>query len=70
MEEITVLLADDHVLLRQGTRELLEREEDLKVIGEAGDGEEAARLALQDIAAAARAYQLAKEKGASSEVGF
>lgn len=48
MEEITVLLADDHVLLRQGTRELLEREEDLKVVGEAGDGEEAVRLA-QDL---------------------
>ena len=70
MEEITVLLADDHVLLRQGTRELLEREQDLKVIGEAGDGEEAVRLALQEVAAAARAYQLAKEKGVSSEVGF
>lgn len=48
MEEITVLLADDHVLLRQGTRELLEREDDLKVIGEAGDGEEAVHLA-QDL---------------------
>jgi NarL family two-component system response regulator LiaR len=45
VEEITILLADDHVLLRQGTRELLEREEDLEVIGEAGDGEEAVRLA-------------------------
>jgi DNA-binding NarL/FixJ family response regulator len=48
VEEITVLLADDHVLLRQGTRELLEREDDLKVIGEAGDGEEAVHLA-QDL---------------------
>ena len=48
MEEITVLLADDHVLVRQGTRELLEHEEDIKVIGEAGDGEEAARL-TQDL---------------------
>ena len=45
MKEITILLADDHVLLRQGTRELLEREKDLEVIGEAGDGEEAVRLA-------------------------
>jgi len=48
VEEITILLADDHVLLRQGTRELLEREQDLKVVGEAGDGEEAVRLA-QDL---------------------
>lgn len=45
MEKINILLADDHVLVRQGTRELLEREADLKVVGEAGDGEEAIRLA-------------------------
>jgi DNA-binding NarL/FixJ family response regulator len=44
VENITIVLADDHVLLRQGTRELLEREEDLEVVGEAGDGEEAVRL--------------------------
>jgi NarL family two-component system response regulator LiaR len=41
---IRILLADDHVLVRQGTRELLEREGDLKVVAEAGDGEEAVRL--------------------------
>jgi two-component system, NarL family, response regulator LiaR len=46
MEKIRVLLADDHVLVRQGTRELLEREEDIKVVGEAGDGEEAVQLAV------------------------
>lgn len=45
MEKIRVLLADDHVLVRQGTRELLEQEEDIEVVGEAGDGEEAVRLA-------------------------
>ena len=44
MENITILLADDHVLLRQGTRELLEREDDMTVVGEAGDGDEAVRL--------------------------
>jgi NarL family two-component system response regulator LiaR len=44
MENITILLADDHVLVRQGTRELLEREDDMKVVGEAGDGEEAVAL--------------------------
>ena len=43
--KIRILLADDHVILRQGTRELIQREEDLEVIGEAGDGEEAVRLA-------------------------
>jgi DNA-binding NarL/FixJ family response regulator len=41
---IRVLLADDHDLVREGTRELLEREEDLVVVAEAGDGEEAVRL--------------------------
>jgi DNA-binding NarL/FixJ family response regulator len=45
MDKIRILLADDHVVVRQGTRELLEREEDLEVVAEAGDGEEAVRLA-------------------------
>lgn len=45
MDKIKVLLADDHVLVRQGTRELLEREQDIEVVAEAGDGEEAVRLA-------------------------
>lgn len=45
MNKIRILLADDHVLVRQGTRELLEREEDLEVVAEAGDGEEAVQLA-------------------------
>lgn len=45
MDRIRILLADDHVLVRQGTRELLEQEEDLTVVAEAGDGEEAVRLA-------------------------
>ena len=44
MHKITVLLADDHDLVREGTRELLEREKDLLVVAEAGDGEEAVRL--------------------------
>lgn len=45
MDKIRILLADDHVLVRQGTRELLEKEEDMEVVAEAGDGEEAVRLA-------------------------
>jgi len=45
MGKIRVLLADDHVVVRQGTRELLERESDMEVVAEAGDGEEAVRLA-------------------------
>jgi len=47
MNTIKILLAEDHVVVRQGTRQLLEREQDLDVIGEAGDGEEAVRLASQ-----------------------
>jgi len=35
---IKIFLADDHELVRQGIRALLEREADIKVIGEAGDG--------------------------------
>lgn len=45
MSKIRILLADDHAVVRQGTRELLTREADLEVVAEAGDGEEAVRLA-------------------------
>jgi NarL family two-component system response regulator LiaR len=47
MEKITLLLADDHVLVREGTCKILEREDDLHVVGEAGDGEEAVRLTTE-----------------------
>jgi NarL family two-component system response regulator LiaR len=47
MDEIKILLADDHVLVREGTCKLLEREDDLHVVGEADDGEEAVRLAAE-----------------------
>jgi NarL family two-component system response regulator LiaR len=47
MEKIRILLAEDHVVVRQGTRELLERESDFAIVGEAGDGEEAVRLATE-----------------------
>jgi two-component system response regulator NreC len=39
--QIKVLLVDDHAILRQGVHALLNREPDLLVVGEAGDGEEA-----------------------------
>ncbi len=39
-----VLLVDDHALLRKGLRLVLEEEEDLEVVGEAGDGREAIEL--------------------------
>jgi DNA-binding NarL/FixJ family response regulator len=44
---IRIVLADDHAMLRQGTTELLRREPDLDVIGEAADGAEAIALACQ-----------------------
>lgn len=47
MDKIRILLADDHVVVRQGTRELLERESDLDVVAEASDGEAAIRLAAE-----------------------
>jgi len=47
MEKIRVLLVEDHILVREGTRELLSREGDLQVVAEAGDGEEAVRLAAE-----------------------
>ncbi|HSB75200.1 MAG TPA: response regulator transcription factor [Terriglobales bacterium] len=46
-EKITVLLVDDHALVRRGFRHILEDHEDIAVVGEAGDGEEAVRLAQQ-----------------------
>jgi DNA-binding NarL/FixJ family response regulator len=46
-EKITVLLVDDHSLVRRGFRRMLEDEPDMTVVGEAGDGEEAIKLARQ-----------------------
>ena len=43
-EKIRVIIADDHAVVREGTRELLQNEDDLDVVGEAGDGEDAVRL--------------------------
>lgn len=40
---ITLLLVDDHQIVRQGLRVLLEREDDVQIVGEAGDGLEAVR---------------------------
>jgi two-component system, NarL family, response regulator NreC len=45
MRKIRVLLADDHQLMRSGIRLMLEREPDISVVGEAGDGREAVALA-------------------------
>jgi two-component system, NarL family, response regulator NreC len=42
---VTIILADDHHMMRQGLRMLLEAEEDFRVVAEAGDGREATQLA-------------------------
>ena len=42
---ISVLLADDHVLLREGLRELLHRTPDIQIVAEAGNGRQAVALA-------------------------
>ena len=44
---IKILIADDHQLTREGVRSLLEREEDINVLGEAEDGRSAVRLARE-----------------------
>jgi DNA-binding NarL/FixJ family response regulator len=45
--KISVLLVDDHSLVRQGFRRILEDEADIAVVGEAGDGTAAIRLAKE-----------------------
>jgi DNA-binding NarL/FixJ family response regulator len=44
-KQIRLILADDHAVVRAGTRQLLERQPDFNIVGEASDGEEAVRLA-------------------------
>jgi len=44
MAKIRVLLAEDHAIMREGVREFIQREADMEVVGEAGDGEEAVKL--------------------------
>lgn len=45
MKKIKVLIADDHALVREGTRRILDQEEDIEVGAEASDGDEAVQLA-------------------------
>jgi DNA-binding NarL/FixJ family response regulator len=47
IEQLTVLLADDHHLFREGLRQLLENTGEIAVVGEAANGEEAIRLARE-----------------------
>jgi two-component system, NarL family, response regulator LiaR len=43
--KIHILLAEDHKIVREGTRQLLEQAQDMQIVGEAADGLEAVRLA-------------------------
>ncbi len=47
MDKIRILLADDHTLMRDGLRSLLEAEPDMSVVGEAEDGRSAVKLARE-----------------------
>jgi len=46
-DKLTVLLVDDHSLVRQGFRRILEDDDKIAVVGEASDGKEAVRMALE-----------------------
>ncbi len=48
-EQIRIVIADDHELFRRGLRMVLEEEDDIEVVAEAGDGEEAAELASESV---------------------
>ena len=47
MKRITVLLADDHTIVREGFRKMLELEADFEVVGEAADGRQAVAMAAE-----------------------
>ena len=47
MKRITVLLAEDHLVVREGFRKMLELEKEFEVVGEAPDGRQALALALK-----------------------
>jgi len=47
MAKTRILIADDHAVLREGMRQLLEQEKDMEVVGEADDGEQAVRMTTE-----------------------
>lgn len=48
MSKLRLLLADDHALVRQGLRKILEERPEWQVIGEAGDGRETVKMVLEE----------------------
>jgi DNA-binding NarL/FixJ family response regulator len=49
MKKISVLLVDDHTVVRQGLRALLNQEDDIEVVGEAENGRQAVQLAAETL---------------------
>ena len=47
LRKIRILLADDHAIVRQGFKLILNQQPDMEVIGEAGDGIETVRMVLE-----------------------
>ncbi len=47
MKKIRILLAEDHILVREGFRELIQCQSDMEIVGEAANGEEAIQLVAQ-----------------------
>jgi NarL family two-component system response regulator LiaR len=47
VQKIKVIIADDHAVVREGTRKILEQEEDIQVLAEAANGEESVELAAK-----------------------
>src|SRR5512142_1780031 len=47
MKRIRILLADDHAVVRQGFKMILGAQSDMEIVGEAGNGREAAELAAE-----------------------
>lgn len=47
MKKTTVLISDDHTLIREGLRKILSTEEAIEVVGEAEDGQQAIEMAMQ-----------------------
>ncbi len=44
MQQVSVVIVDDHVMVREGIKQLLEMDGDIRVIGEASDGEEGIKV--------------------------
>ena len=65
---LTVLLAEDHTIVRQGLRSLLQAHDDLQVVGEAPDGKQAVEL-TQALRPNVVVMDLAMEKVNGVEIG-